>query len=239
MTITVRVTFLIYLQFVHFPFCITTLLMDVYFFHPLAHFSNHIIEGKRVHMPSVPDLLNRSPGYHQTGVGSPFSPGAHAPPSPGYLNSPVGCPQTSLGMDHSFPPPPAMFSPSSPFRKGKRSNRAGKKLCHICGNMFMWRKTILFEGLKVQVSFLVDLKIFFFYYPFSWNEKYKWHIIYTFYCYKFEIVMIWLRVQVKLRKIFRSKRWPNNSDWQMMQSNANLKFFLGPFFCVLNTEESF
>lgn len=82
-----------------------------------AHFSNHIIEGKRVHMPSVPDLLNRSPGYHQTGVGSPFSPGAHAPPSPGYLNSPVGCPQTSLGMDHSFPPPPAMFSPSSPFRK--------------------------------------------------------------------------------------------------------------------------
>lgn len=136
MTITVRVTFLIYLQFVHFPFCITTLLIDDYFFHPLAHFSNHIIEGKRVHMPSVPDLLNRSPGYHQTGVGSPFSPGAHAPPSPGYLNSPVGCPQTSLGMDHSFPPPPAMFSPSSPFRKGKRSNRAGKKLCHICGNMF-------------------------------------------------------------------------------------------------------
>lgn len=146
---------------------ITTLLMVDYFFHPPAHFSNHIIEGKRVHMPSVPDLLNRSPGYHQTGVGSPFSPGAHAPPSPGYLNSPVGCPQTSLGMDHSFPPPPAMFSPSSPFRKGKRSNRAGKKLCHICGNMFMWRKTILFEGLKVQVSFLVGLKIFFFYYPFS------------------------------------------------------------------------
>lgn len=95
----------------------------------------------------------------------------------------------------------------------------------------MWRKTILYEGLKVQVSFLVDLKIFFFYYPFSWNEKYKWHIIYTFYCYKFEIVMIWLIVQVKLKKIFRSKRWPNNIDWQMMQSNANEIFSRAIFLC--------
>lgn len=126
---------------------ITTMLMDDYFFCLPAHFSNHIIEGKRVHMPSVPDLLNRSPGYHQTGVGSPFSPGAHAPPSPGYLNSPVGCPQTSLGMDHSFPPPPAMFSPSSPFRKGKSSNRAGKSFvisvetcfAHVEKNNIVWR----------------------------------------------------------------------------------------------------
>lgn len=105
---------------------------------------------------------------------------------------------------------------------------------HVEKNNIVWR----IKSASVLI-FLVDLKIFFFYYPFSWNEKYKWHIIYTFYCYKFEIVMIWLRVQVKLRKIFRSKRWPNNSDWQMMQSNANLRFFLGPFFCVLNTEESF
>lgn len=163
---------------------ITTMLMDDDFFCLPAHFSNHIIEGKRVHMPSVPDLLNRSPGYHQTGVGSPFSPGAHAPPSPGYLNSPVGCPQTSLGMDHSFPPPPAMFSPSSPFRKGKSSNRAGKSFVISVETyvLLMWRKTILYEGLKVQVSFLVDLKIVFFYYTCSWNEKYKWHIIYTFCC---------------------------------------------------------
>lgn len=145
------------------------MLMDDYFFCLPAHFSNHIIEGKRVHMPSVPDLLNRSPGYHQTGVGSPFSPGAHAPPSPGYLNSPVGCPQTSLGMDHSFPPPPAMFSPSSPFRKGKSSNRAGKSFVISVETyvLLMWRKTILYEGLKVQVSFLVDLKIVFFYYTCS------------------------------------------------------------------------
>ncbi|XP_062615346.1 caskin-2-like isoform X2 [Saccostrea cucullata] len=81
-----------------------------------AHYPSHIIEGKRVHMPSVPDLLNRSPGYLQTGLGSPFN-SATLPPS-GYLHSPGHHQsQTSLGMDHSFPPPPAMFSPNSPYKK--------------------------------------------------------------------------------------------------------------------------
>ncbi|KAK3090288.1 hypothetical protein FSP39_010658 [Pinctada imbricata] len=52
---------------------------------------NHVIQGKRVPMPNVPDLLNRSPGY--------------PPPHPG-------------GMDHAFPPPPSVFSPKSPIRDG-------------------------------------------------------------------------------------------------------------------------
>ncbi|XP_048758493.2 caskin-1-like isoform X4 [Ostrea edulis] len=82
-----------------------------------AHYSNHIIQGKRVHMPNVPDLLNRSPGYQQPSVGSPFTLAAHPPSSPGYLSSP-GCyqSQSSLAMEH-FPPPPAMFSPNSPYKK--------------------------------------------------------------------------------------------------------------------------
>ena len=70
-------------------------------------------------MPSVPDLLNRSPGYHQATLGRTYSPGIAPPLSPGYLNSPGGS-QTSAGMEHSFPPPPSMFSPNSPYKKGKR-----------------------------------------------------------------------------------------------------------------------
>ena len=70
-------------------------------------------------MPSVPDLLNRSPGYHQGTLGRTYSPGIAPPLSPGYLNSPGGS-QTSAGMEHSFPPPPSMFSPNSPYKKGKR-----------------------------------------------------------------------------------------------------------------------
>lgn len=172
--------------------------------------------------------------------------GAHSarepthPPARGIWIARWGAHKPVWAWTTHFPHPQQCSHPAHHSGKVRGQIELEKALSHLWKHvLLMWRKTILYEGLKVQVSFLVDLKIFFFYYPFSWNEKYKWHIIYTFYCYKFEIVMIWLRVQVKLRKIFRSKRWPNNSDWQMMQSNANLRFFLGPFFCVLNTEESF
>lgn len=38
--------------------------MDDYFFYFLVYFFNYIIEGKRVYMFSVLDLLNRSLGYY-------------------------------------------------------------------------------------------------------------------------------------------------------------------------------
>lgn len=130
-----------------------------------AHYSNHIIQGKRVHMPNVPDLLNRSPGYQQPSVGSPFTLAAHPPSSPGYLSSP-GCyqSQSSLAMEH-FPPPPAMFSPNSPYKKGRRFRRNLHTISRITlgeggGGALLWSELIWVWSWWIVCWILNDFYLF-------------------------------------------------------------------------------